>query len=279
MKIHFWGVRGSFPVPGKSTQRYGGNTSYGEWIMHSAKISSAEYRGFARQFNPVKYNPAQWSQIAKDAGIRYIVITAKHHDGFALYPSDATDWDIADATPYKKDLLGPLVPAGHGRDHQGSPQGLAQQLSAQVQVVQRELGQTLVHEAYFKLFPRGGGGAFENRRHFFGAAARAMRQVVVDYARARLADCRGAGAEHIALDDLDASALPVAEQAERLVAIDAALGKLAALDPRLATVIEMRFFVGMEVEDLAELLQVSVPTIVRDTRTAKAFLQRELDLG
>jgi alpha-L-fucosidase len=100
--IH-WGV---YAVPAGS---YGGNTNYGEWIMHSAKISSAEYRGFARQFNPVKYDPAQWSQIAKDAGIRYIVITAKHHDGFALYPSDATDWDIADATPYRKDLLGPLV--------------------------------------------------------------------------------------------------------------------------------------------------------------------------
>ena len=136
----------------------------------------------------------------------------------------------------------------------------------------------LVNEAYLKLFA-GGEADYQNRQHFFATAARAMRQVVIDYARARLADCRGSGAEHIALDDLDASALPVAAQAERLVAIDAALAKLAALDPRLATVIEMRFFVGMEVEDLAELLQVSVPTIVRDTRTAKAFLQRELDLG
>jgi alpha-L-fucosidase len=104
--IH-WGV---YAVPAGS---HGGTTTYGEWIMHSAKISSAEYRGFARQFNPVKYNPAQWAAIAKDAGMRYIVITSKHHDGFALYPSDVTDWDIADATPYKKDLLGPLVAAAH----------------------------------------------------------------------------------------------------------------------------------------------------------------------
>ncbi|MBK9657889.1 MAG: sigma-70 family RNA polymerase sigma factor [Rhodanobacteraceae bacterium] len=137
----------------------------------------------------------------------------------------------------------------------------------------------LVNEAYLKLFAAGVDTDYESRQHFFATAARAMRQVVVDYARARLAERRGAGADHVSLDDLEAAALPVDAQAERLVAIDAALAKLGALDPRLATVIEMRFFVGMEVEDLAALLQVSVPTIVRDTRTAKAFLQRELDAG
>ena len=156
--------------------------------------------------------------------------------------------------------------------------GIAELLLRRERVGHTLQATALVNEAYLKLFA-GGEADYQNRQHFFATAARAMRQVVIDYARARLADCRGAGAEHIALDDLDASALPVAAQAERLVAIDAALGRLAALDPRLATVIEMRFFVGMEVEDLAELLQVSVPTIVRDTRTAKAFLQRELDLG
>ena len=153
---------------------------------------------------------------------------------------------------------------------------------AHVELSRHQRGATLntralVNEAYLKLFSAGQDVSYENRQHFFATAARAMRQVVVDYARARLADRRGAGAEHVSLDDLDAAALPVDAQAERLVAIDAALAKLAALDPRLATVIEMRFFVGMEVDDLANLLQVSVPTIVRDTRTAKAFLMRELD--
>jgi len=104
--IH-WGV---YAVP---AGKYGGQTGYGEWIMHSAKIPVAEYRGFARQFNPVKYDPVAWARIAKAAGMRYIVITSKHHDGFALFPSDVTEWDIADATPYKKDLLGPLVTAVH----------------------------------------------------------------------------------------------------------------------------------------------------------------------
>ena len=102
--IH-WGV---YAVPAGS---YQGNDTYGEWIMHHAKIPVAEYRKFAGHFNPVKYDPATWAKIAKDAGMRYMVITSKHHDGFALYPSDASTWDIADATPYRKDLLGPLVTA------------------------------------------------------------------------------------------------------------------------------------------------------------------------
>jgi RNA polymerase sigma factor (sigma-70 family) len=80
----------------------------------------------------------------------------------------------------------------------------------------------------------------------------------------------------VSLDDLDVHALPVDDQAEQLLAMDSALVKLAELDPRLAEVIELRFFAGMEVEPLAELLGVSVPTIVRDTRTARAWLQREL---
>lgn len=77
--------------------------------MHRAGIPSAEYKKYASQFNPVKYDPADWVRIAKGAGMKYIVITSKHHDGFALYPSRVTEWDVFDATPYGKDLLGPLV--------------------------------------------------------------------------------------------------------------------------------------------------------------------------
>jgi len=100
--IH-WGV---YAVP---AGKYGDNANYGEWIMHSAKIPSAEYKEYASNFNPVKYDPEAWVKVAREAGMRYIVITSKHHDGFALYPSDVTDWDVVDATPYGKDLLGPLV--------------------------------------------------------------------------------------------------------------------------------------------------------------------------
>ncbi|MBM3859214.1 MAG: hypothetical protein FJ395_06140 [Verrucomicrobia bacterium] len=106
MFIH-WGV---YAVPA-GTYRGEQIPRIGEWIMLNAKIPVAEYRAFARQFNPVKYDPNAWAALAKEAGMKYIVITAKHHDGFALFPSDVTDWDIANATPYGKDLIGPLAKA------------------------------------------------------------------------------------------------------------------------------------------------------------------------
>lgn len=106
MFIH-WGVY-SVPAGTYKGKRIGG---IGEWIMHNAKIPVAEYREFAKQFNPVKYNPDEWVRLAKDAGMKYIVITSKHHDGFALFDSKVTEWDVVDATPYKKDLLKPLAEA------------------------------------------------------------------------------------------------------------------------------------------------------------------------
>lgn len=106
MFIH-WGV---YAVPagvhnGQKINRIG------EWIMNRGKIPVAEYKLYAKQFNPVKYDPDAWVKMAKDAGMKYIVITAKHHDGFALFDSKATDWDMVDATPYGKDLLKPLAEA------------------------------------------------------------------------------------------------------------------------------------------------------------------------
>jgi alpha-L-fucosidase len=83
----------------------------GEWIMNRAKIPVVEYQQYAKQFNPVKYDPDAWVRMAKDAGMKYIVITAKHHDGFALFNSKASKWDVVDATPYGKDLLKPLAAA------------------------------------------------------------------------------------------------------------------------------------------------------------------------
>ncbi|MGO4289814.1 alpha-L-fucosidase [Chitinophaga sp. RAB17] len=83
----------------------------GEWIMNRAKIPVTEYQQFAKQFNPVKYDADAWVKTAKDAGMKYIVITAKHHDGFAMFKSNASKWNIADATPYGKDVLTPLAAA------------------------------------------------------------------------------------------------------------------------------------------------------------------------
>jgi len=106
MFIH-WGV---YSVPA-GTYKGKQVPGIGEWIMNSGKIPVAEYKQFASQFNPVRYDPDAWVRLAKEAGMKYIVITSKHHDGFALFDSKVTDWDVVDATPYGKDLLKPLSEA------------------------------------------------------------------------------------------------------------------------------------------------------------------------
>lgn len=106
MFIH-WGVY-SVPAGTYEGKRIGG---IGEWIMHHGKIPVATYREYAKQFNPVKYDPEAWVKMAKDAGMKYIVITSKHHDGFALFETKASKWNVVDAAPYGKDLLKPLAEA------------------------------------------------------------------------------------------------------------------------------------------------------------------------
>lgn len=86
------------------------------WIMQHEHIPVAEYKEYAKQFNPTKYDPEQWVKLAKEAGMKYLVITTKHHDGFALYDSKVTDWDVVDASPYGKDLLEPLVKSCRDND-------------------------------------------------------------------------------------------------------------------------------------------------------------------
>ncbi|HYG33272.1 MAG TPA: alpha-L-fucosidase [Clostridia bacterium] len=83
----------------------------GEWIMYNAKIPCAEYQNFAREFNPVKFDAEEWVRLAKDAGMKYIVITSKHHDGFAMYDSKASDWNIVKASPFGRDPLKELAAA------------------------------------------------------------------------------------------------------------------------------------------------------------------------
>ena len=87
------------------------NKGGAEWIMNRSKIPLQEYKDSARNFNPTKYNAEEWVKMAKDAGMKYIVITSKHHDGFAMFDSKASDWNIVQATAYKKDFLTPLANA------------------------------------------------------------------------------------------------------------------------------------------------------------------------
>ncbi|HWR37451.1 MAG TPA: alpha-L-fucosidase [Clostridia bacterium] len=83
----------------------------GEWIMNRAKIPVSEYEALAPQFNPTKFNAEEWVRIAKQAGVKYIVITSKHHDGFAIFKSDASKFNIVDATPFRRDPLKELAAA------------------------------------------------------------------------------------------------------------------------------------------------------------------------
>ncbi len=106
MFIH-WGV---YSVPAGVYKEQQINKA-SEWIMNRAKIPVTEYQKFAAQFNPVKYDADAWVKAAKEAGMKYIVITAKHHDGFAMFKTSASRWNIVDATPYGKDVLKSLSEA------------------------------------------------------------------------------------------------------------------------------------------------------------------------
>lgn len=107
MFIH-WGVYSMYGGVYKGHQQARGDAA---WIENRCKIPVAEYRANARQFNPINYNPEVWAKMAKDAGMKYLIITAKHHDGFALFDSKASDWNVVQATQYGKDLLKPLADA------------------------------------------------------------------------------------------------------------------------------------------------------------------------
>ena len=132
----------------------------------------------------------------------------------------------------------------------------------------------LVHEAYAKL-ARGTHWSAVNRAHFLSLTARAMRQVLVDHARARLRSKRGGGAFALTLDEIDS---PVAEKAAELVALDEALDTLEAEDPELARLVEQRFFAGLSIEEIAGLREVSDRTVKRHWRLARAFLFDQLQL-
>ena len=106
MFIH-WGI---YSVP---EGEWKGNKNHAEWIMNTGHIPVETYEKFAARFNPVKFDADQWVAAAKDAGMKYIVITSKHHDGFCMFDSKFTKYDIMDATPFKRDVLKELTEACH----------------------------------------------------------------------------------------------------------------------------------------------------------------------
>lgn len=130
----------------------------------------------------------------------------------------------------------------------------------------------LVHEAYFKLAGQDG-ATFNDRAHFLAVAALAMRRILVNYARDRVAQKRGGAQVRVTLDDGQRAG---GHDAAELIAIDDLLDRLAALDDRQAKVVVYRFYGGLTDPEIAEALGISVPTVRRDWRAARAWLLREL---
>jgi RNA polymerase sigma-70 factor, ECF subfamily len=130
----------------------------------------------------------------------------------------------------------------------------------------------LLHEAYLRLIEHEGID-WQNRAHFFGVAAQAMRRVLVDYARTRNYQKRGGKAAQVSLEE---AATLAAERGAEVIALDEALQSLAKLDPRKSRVVELRYFGGLSVAETAEALGISVATMMRDWNLARVWLLREM---
>jgi RNA polymerase sigma-70 factor, ECF subfamily len=132
----------------------------------------------------------------------------------------------------------------------------------------------LVHEAYMKLIDQRN-VKWQNRAHFFGIAAQVMRRILMDHARKHMAGKRGGNAEVLPLEE---EILVVSQDKNaELIALDDALEDLAKMDPQKAKVVELRYFGGLSIEETAEVMGISVPTVNRHWRMAKAWLFAQLD--
>jgi len=130
----------------------------------------------------------------------------------------------------------------------------------------------LINEAYIRLIDQQD-VQWQNRAHFFAVAAQVMRHILVDHARRHAYAKRGGGARKFSLDEVVVS---TEQRAAELIALDDALNKLAALDLRKSKIIELRFFGGLNLEETAEAMKISSPTVQREWRSAKAWLRREM---
>jgi len=130
----------------------------------------------------------------------------------------------------------------------------------------------LINEAYLRLVDQQV-VEWQDRAHFFAVAAQVMRHILIDHARSHLYGKRGAGAQHVPLDD---AAVVSQERATELVALDGALTSLAKIDERKSKIVELRFFGGLSVEETAEAMKLSPVTVMREWRAAKAWLHREV---
>jgi RNA polymerase sigma factor (TIGR02999 family) len=135
----------------------------------------------------------------------------------------------------------------------------------------------LVHEAWLRLAGNDGRAQFQNRAHFFAAAAEAMRRILIERARRRLAAKRGGGVEPLDVEEVQIPS-PIADD-DQLLAVNEVLEKFAGLDPRKAELVKLRYFVGMNFEETAAALDIAVPTAKQWWAYARAWLTVELRVG
>lgn len=133
----------------------------------------------------------------------------------------------------------------------------------------------LVHEAFLRISQQSGID-WQDRGHFYRIAARLMRQILVDHARVHAAAKRGSAPIHFSLDDID---VPVADRARSIILLNDALDTLEKVDEQQARVVEMRFFGGMSIAEIAETLEISERTVSREWEAARLWLYMELDPG
>jgi RNA polymerase sigma-70 factor (ECF subfamily) len=164
------------------------------------------------------------------------------------------------------DALEQLMPAVYGELKRIARAHLARDRGRTLQAT------ALVHEAYVKLVDQHS-VSWQNRAHFFAIAARLMRRIVLKGARRRHAAKRGGGAIDVEIDGIE---IPAGERPADLIALDEALTRLAALDPRQAEIVELRFFGGLSIEEVAEFLGLSAGTVKREWRSARAWLHKEI---
>jgi RNA polymerase sigma factor (TIGR02999 family) len=171
----------------------------------------------------------------------------------------------------------------HGRGEEGAGDQLIELVYSKLRrIAHNQLrrgrpGQTLnttglVHEAYLKLVDPMQ-ASWNNRRHFFAAAAKAMRHIIIDYARHKQRVKRGGGLQHVPLDE---QKIAVEEHASELMELNRALEQLSAVSDRLVQVVECRFFAGLTEQETAETLETSVRTVQRDWRRARAWLREAM---
>ncbi len=194
------------------------------------------------------------------------------HNDSAVRPADVTGlliaWSAGDAGAGER-LLAAIYDELHGQAAR------AMRREGDAHTLQPT---AVVHEAYLRLVDQRR-VAWRNRAHFFGIAAQMMRRVLVDHARARLAGKRGGALQRVSLSGVGGAGIENKEGSEAdvdVLALHEALERLAALEPRQARLVELRYFGGLGIEDTAEALEVSPATVKRDWAVARAWLRREL---